>query len=37
MCWFLLVDVAAMMVMDLRNRFSLCEVMDALSIIYPQF
>ena len=37
MCWFCIADVAAMMVMELGSRFPPCEVMDALSIVYPQF
>ena len=37
MCWFLLADVASMMVMELESRFPLSKVMDALSIVYPQF
>ena len=37
MCWFLLANAAAMMVMELGSRFSPSEVMDALSIIYLQF
>ena len=36
LCWFLIVDVAAMMVMKLGSRFPPSEVMDALSIVYPQ-
>ena len=36
MCWFLLAS-AAMMVMELKRRFSIYEVMDALAIVYPQF
>ena len=37
MCWFLLADAAAMMVMELGSRYPPNEVMDALSIVYPQF
>jgi hypothetical protein len=37
MPWYLLADVAAMMVMELESRIPLSEVMDALSIVYPQF
>ena len=36
LCWFLIVDVAAIMVMKLGSRFPPSEVMDALSIVYPQ-
>jgi hypothetical protein len=34
---FLLADAVAMMVMELESRFPRSEVMDALSIVYPQF
>ena len=34
---FFIANAAAMMVMDLGNRFSPSEVMDALCIVYPQF
>ena len=37
MCWFCIANAAAMMVMELGSRFPPCEVMDALSIVYPQF
>ena len=37
MCWFLLADAATMMVMELGSRYPPSEVMDALSIVYPQF
>ena len=37
LCWFFIADVAAMMVMELESRFPPSEVMDALSIVYPQF
>jgi hypothetical protein len=33
----MLAEVAAMMVMELQSRFPPSEVMDALSIVYPQF
>ena len=33
----MLVDAATMMVMELESRFPPSEVMDALSIVYPQF
>ena len=33
----MLADVVAMMVMELNSRFPPSEVMDALSIVYPQF
>jgi hypothetical protein len=33
----LLADAAAMMAMELESRFPPSEVMDALSIVYPQF
>jgi hypothetical protein len=34
---YLLADAAALMVMELESRFPPSEVMDALSIVYPQF
>ncbi len=34
---FFIADAAAMMVMELESRFPPSEVMDALSIVYPQF
>jgi hypothetical protein len=37
MPWFLLADATVMMVMKLKSRFPPSEVMDALSIVYPQF
>ena len=37
MCWFLLADAAAMMVMELESKFSPSKVMDALSTVYPRF
>jgi hypothetical protein len=37
MCWFFIADVAAMMVMELGSRFPPSEVLDAMSIVYPQF
>ena len=37
MCWFLLADAAAMMVMELESKFPPSKVMDALSTVYPRF
>jgi hypothetical protein len=37
MLMLIIADVVAMMVMEMESRFPPSEVMDALSIVYPQF
>ena len=34
---FVIEDVATKMVMELESRFTLSDVMDAISMVYPQF